>query len=331
MRLVGDFNDRFLEAHGFGKDEALSISQYDKWAVRGGFLKPYDKVGREPPTNDSCGKHCFYGRCAETALHGSVGGEDFYHNNVRNCHLYKCSLCWKYGWCVDRANSGVSRLLTAVNLLHLPLEGIEHFSVSVPKRLYNLSPQDMVNQAVLALNRSGIFDCVTILHPFRKDLKRRDLFLSFHYHVMGWLRDGSYDRCRECSHAKTLHCWDCDGFEGVTRRAHKDDGWIVSLAKNEKGVVEKRKSIFGTLWYQCEHSGFKVGVPHFQIVRWWGRLAKRKFKTVPMRKMQRCAICNSVLKPSFLPVGTRAIVANRGERGFLKNFTLPHVDDDLGR
>jgi hypothetical protein len=159
-------------------------------------------------------------------------------------------------------------------------------------------------------------------------LKRRDLFPSFHFHTLGYIQ-GGYDRCRNC--IKVGHCWDCDGFEGVTRRAHKEDGWIVSLAKNEKGVVEKRESIFQTAWYQCEHSGFKVGVRRFQIVEWWGLVAKRKFRTVVKPLEHLCGVCKSPLKASYLPFGTEPIFANRGERGFLKNFTLPHVDEDDGR
>jgi hypothetical protein len=260
-----------------------------------------------------------------TSLHDSIGGDDFYHNNVTNCHSYRCRLCWKFGWCVIRAKVIESRFLTAEKVLGLPAKDVEHLSASVPKRLYNLSPQEMAREAILALRRSGVLGGVNILHPFRKDLKRRDLFPSFHYHCLGYIQ-GGYDRCRNC--IKVGHCWDCDGFEGVTRREHKVDGWIVSLAKNEKGVVEKRASLFGSAWYQCEHSGFKVGVRRFQIVEWWGVVAKRKFRTVLKPIEHRCGVCKNRLTPSYLPFGTEPIVANRGERGFLKNFTLPHVDDD---
>jgi hypothetical protein len=325
--MVGrsDNEARFLKAHGFGKDEALWITQYDSFPVRGGFLSPYMIVGRDPPTNPFCGKHRSYLKCDLTHLHDSIGGQDFYHNNVTNCHSYRCHLCWKYGWCVTRANVIESRFLTAEKVLGLPAKDVEHLSASVPKRLYNLSPQEMAREAILALRRSGVLGGVNILHPFRKDLKRRDLFPSFHYHCLGYIQ-GGYDRCRNC--IKVGHCWDCDGFEGVTRREHKVDGWIVSLAKNEKGVVEKRASLFGSAWYQCEHSGFKVGVRRFQIVEWWGVVAKRKFRTVLKPIEHRCGVCKNRLTPSYLPFGTEPIVANRGERGFLKNFTLPHVDDD---
>lgn len=316
---------KFLKAIGFGKEESTWITQYDGFPIRGGFLSDYAIVGRDSPTNAYCGKHRGYMKCTESSLHDAIGGQDFYHNSVTNCHSYRCHTCWKYGWCVYRANIVESRFLTAEKLLGLDHKLVEHVCASVPKKLYNLSPQEMVKEAILACKRSGVPSGVSILHPFRKDQKRRDLYKSFHFHVLGYI-DGGYDRCREC--IKVGSCWDCDGFEGVTRRAHRDDGWIVALAKNQAGVAERRDSIFGTSWYQLEHSGYKVGVKNFQIVVWFGVVAKRKFKTEVKRIKFVCPICKGDLHMGFLPRGCEPIVANRREHGFLKNFTLPHVDEE---
>ena len=85
-------------------------------------------VGRDPPTNPFCGKHRSYLKCDLTDLHDSIGGQDFYHNNVTNCHSYRCRLCWKYGWCVIRANVIESRFLTAEKVLGLPVKDVEHLS-----------------------------------------------------------------------------------------------------------------------------------------------------------------------------------------------------------
>ena len=292
-------------------------------------MSSYDIVGRDRPTNGFCGKHRSFYKCGNTEAHSSIGGHDFYHNNVTTCRSFRCRLCWKYGWCVSRANSIECRFLTAEKLFGFPVSSVEHVSASVPKRLYDSSPQVMDKEAVLALKRSGVPSGVKIFHPFRKDQARRDLYFSPHFHVLAWI-DGGYDRCRSC--VKTAGaCWSCDGFEGVVRRVHKDDGWIVSLAKNENGVVEKRESVFGSAWYQLEHSGFKRGVNRFQIIEWFGRVAKRKFKTELRKFEMRCAVCKDTMERSFVPDGVEPIVANRGERGFLKNFTLPHFEDEDGQ
>lgn len=159
---------RFLKAIGFGKEESTWITQYDGFPIRGGFLSDYAMVGRESPTNAYCGKHRGYMKCTETSLHDAIGGQDFYHNSVTNCHSYRCHTCWKYGWCVYRANIVESRFLTAEKLLGLDHKLVEHVCASVPKKLYNLSPQEMVKEAILACKRSGVPSGVTILHPFEK-------------------------------------------------------------------------------------------------------------------------------------------------------------------
>ena len=327
--MVGEKNSydvKFLKAIGFGKQESTWITQYDSFPIRGGgFMCDWAMVGREPPTNGHCGTHRKYMRCGETALHGAIDGRDFYHNVVTNCHSYRCSTCWKYGWCVTRANGAESRFLTAEKLLGLDHKLVEHLVVSVPKKLYGLSHRDLVIEAMLALKRSGVRSGVMINHPFRKDLKRRDLVKSFHWHVLGYV-DGGYDRCRAC--IKVGCCWDCDGFEGVTRNAHKSDGWIVTMARNEVGVVEKRDSIFGTCWYQLEHSGYKVGVKNFQIVEWFGVVAKRKFETEVKPVHFGCPVCKSDLHMAFLPRDCELIVSNRRQRGFMKSFTLSHVGEE---
>ena len=253
-------------------------------------------------------------------------GKDIWHNVVMNCHRPCCSRCWKYGWAVREANSINSRFLTAESVLGLRYLDVEHLSASVPKRDYGLSYEVLSRNAILALKASGVIGGCIILHGHRKDYARRDLFWSPHFHCLGYI-EGGYDRCRNC--VKVGHCWDCDGFEGRTRRAHVNDGWIVSLAKNEKGVVEKRENVFGTAWYQLEHASLKVGVKRFQIVKWFGVVGNRKLKTVVRPVEHKCVVCHSPMELGY-PYGAEPIVSNRGERGFLKDFMIDHVEDEGG-
>ena len=324
---VGKGDIKFLEAIGFGKQEGEWITQYDSFPLRDGFRSDWRIVGREPATSPFCGKHRKFQRCSNTELHGSIGGRDFYHNCVVSCWSYRCHTCWKYGWAVRRALGVESRFLTAVSVLGLPVSSCEHISASMPKELYGKSYDVMCRACWSALRCRDVIGCATIIHPFRKDKVRRDLVKSFHFHCLGYFRGGY--RCRECSKNVNGVCLDlgCDGFEAVTRREYEKDGFIVKLATNELGVVEKRASVFGTSWYQFEHSGYLDGIKSFQIVRWWGNVAKKKFKTVKRPNVSFCGVCREELVDSFLPVGVR-VVANRGERGFLKNFTLAHIDEE---
>jgi hypothetical protein len=72
----------------------------------------------------------------------------------------------------------------------------------------------------------------------------------------------------------------------------------------------------------------KVGVRRFQIVKWFGDLGNRKFKTIRKPIINKCRACESPMKIDS-PVGVEGIVANRGERGFMKDFMVEHVDDRM--
>jgi hypothetical protein len=331
---VSNSDVKFLKAVGFGKDEALWITQYDSWAVRGGdFRYGYLPVGRLGVTNGECGEHRYFSRCGDVENHhGAFEGKDVWHNHVKNCGRPSCSRCFKYGWAVREANNIDSRFLTADKVLGFAYESVEHLQASVPKECYGLSYAVLCRMGISALKGSGVLGGNTIFHAFRKDYVARELMFSPHFHSLGYVKGGY--RCRDC---KFLRCSRrgrvycdfeglCDGFEQVTRRAHVGDGWIVSLAKNERGVVEKRKSLFGTSWYQLEHSSLKVDAVRFQIVKWFGVVSYRKLKTVRHPFDCKCAACGGVMERSFLPSGV-GVVSNRGEKGFVKNFMVEHVDD----
>jgi hypothetical protein len=336
LSRVRDSEVKFLKVLGFGKDESEWITQYDSWSVREGFRSVYMIVGRDSPTSPYCGRHRYYERCDAVELHDGVfAGKDVYHNVVMSCHRPCCSCCWKYGWAVREANSIDSRFLTAEKVLGLRYVDVEHLQASVPKKDYGLSYADLCRNAILALRRSGCVGGNIIFHGHRKDYVKRQLFFSPHFHSLCYIRGGY--KCRTCEHLKCsgkmrLYCnapaGSCDGFEQLTRKAHVDDGWIVSLAKNEKGVVEKRSSVFGTAWYQLEHSSHQVGVRRFQIVKWWGVLNNCKLKTIPKVVEHNCVVCKSPMKKGHLPFGVEGVISNRGEKGFVKNFMVDHVEDD---
>lgn len=325
LSVMPNFSAKFLSVMGFGKNEAEWITQYDSWPVRDGFLSDETLVGRGGVTSDYCGKHKCYYKCNAVELHdGMFAGKDIWHNVVINCHRPSCSRCWKYGWAVREGHSIDSRFLTADKVLGLRYADVEHICASVPKKDYSLSYEVLSKNAILALKASGVIGGCIIYHGHRKDHVARDLFRSPHFHALGYI-EGGYDRCRDC--IKVGCCRDCDGFEGRTRRAHVDDGWIVGLAKNENGKAEKRKNLFGTAWYQLEHASLKVGVRRFQIVKWWGVLGNRKLKTVVKPVEHKCRVCHSPMELGY-PAGAEPIVSNRGERGFLKDFAIEHVDDE---
>lgn len=136
----------------------------------------------------------------------------------------------------------------------------------------------------------------------------------------------SYSKCRSCAKAlrtyvtgggKTVKqigndkvCEGCDGFEAVTRKFNREEhavfkrkmgslyvptynrdcseklvgGWIVR-------VMDVRKSIMGTAWYQCNHASYKIGVRNFRTVTWFGSCSCNKLKVTPEIKKRLCPCC----------------------------------------
>jgi hypothetical protein len=339
LRVPSKGDVKFLKVLGFGKDESEWITQYDSWPIREGFRSEYTLVGRGGVTNSECGRHRFFEKCKDVVNHhDEFENKVVWHNFVKSCGRPSCSRCFKYGWATREANNINSRFLTAQDVLGFPYASVEHVVASVPKSDYGLSYEALSKRGILALKASGVPSGCTILHGHRKDYVKRDLLFSPHFHCLGYINPlvGGY-KCRSCPHLKCssrmrVYCDapkdSCDAFEQVTRRAHVNDGWIVSLAKNEKGVIEKRKSLFGTAWYQLEHSSLKVGVQRFQIVKWFGSVNNRKLKTVRRPLEYKCVACGGVMERAFLPLGVEPIVSNRGEKGFVKNFMTDYVEDD---
>lgn len=319
-----NFDPKFLDVMGFGKDESLWITEYDSWPVEGGFRSNFTPVGRGPVTSDYCGNHMHYHVCTNAELHdGLYKGKDYYFNQVMSCHRPSCQRCWKYGWAVREARSINSRFLTAEKVLGLPYADVEHCSASVPPKDRGLPFEVLRKNAIVALKLRNVLGGCLIFHGFRKDRSRHVLVWSPHFHVLGYIKDG-YDFCRSCDREGS-YCLGCPRFEGLTRKMYETDGWIVEVAKDKRGRREKRKNIFGTAWYQLEHASLRADAIRFQIVAWFGLVGNRKLKTVLKKMEYTCPLCGNELVRGY-HVGGVCIVANRGERGFHKAFLIDHVD-----
>jgi len=136
----------------------------------------------------------------------------------------------------------------------------EHIVASVPARDYGLKFKSLRNKVVKILAVRGVVGGVLIFHAFRYNV-RQHWYWSPHFHVLGFV-SGGYGRCRGCKR-KGLDCLGCGGFEGRTRRAFEKDGYIVK-------VLGKRKTVFGTAWYQLNHASVRVGGKRSSVATWFG-------------------------------------------------------------
>lgn len=230
----------------------------------------HELVGNGKVTNpDKCGKFRGFWGCVRVELHNKTTldgnnfkGKAFITKIFHSCDKPTCPVCFKHGWAVREAGNIESRIKEAEKRFGKA----EHIVVSVPQKDYGLSYEPLQSKAIKVMAARNILGGCKIFHAFRYHEADETYvgeparwFWSPHFHVLGFV-DGGYSRCRHCKKS-TLDCLSCDGYEGRTRRCYEKDGYIVK-------VLAKRKSIFGTAWYQLNHASVKRGVKRFHVATW---------------------------------------------------------------
>jgi hypothetical protein len=279
----------------------------------------FQLVGHGLVTNDFCGKYYGLKGCLRTDLHGIVTLDGTnYHNKVfvrvvhHSCNKPSCPVCYKSGWAVREASRIEARLKEASRLFGLA----EHIVASVPARDYGLKFETLRAKIQKVLAVRNVVGGVLIFHGFRYNLEKH-WYWSPHFHVLGFVL-GGYDCCRGCKKG----CVGCNGFEGRTRQFYQKDGYIVK-------VLDKRKTVFGTAWYQLNHASIKKDVRRFHVATWFGVCSYRKLKVSPDIACQRnvCPICHEKLK-RVLHLGTRRIITVKGQHGYVDSFVDDSADGD---
>jgi hypothetical protein len=264
-----------------------------------GNFGEHQLVGHGRVTNAKCGKfRGFWGCLGERGSHDIVTldgenhkGKVYVKKIFHSCDKPTCPVCFKRGWAVREAGKIESRIKEAEKLFGKA----EHIVVSVPQKDYGLSYEALQSKAIKVMTARHILGGCKIFHAFRYHEAGETYvgepagwFWSPHFHVLGFV-DGGYSRCRHCKKS-TLDCVKCDGYEGRTRRCYEKDGYIVK-------VLAKRKSVFGTAWYQLNHASVKNGVKRFHVATWWGVCSYRKLKLEKGDRIRRnvCPICGQDL------------------------------------
>lgn len=251
------------------------------------------------PTNERCGTFRKFVGCSRVELHNKAvfdkggrlvdcRGKGFFRPVFHSCDKPSCPVCYERGWAVREAKNIQFRLEQASKRFGLA----EHVIVSVPSKDYGLSYEAMRKKVINVLNGRGVVGGCLIFHGARYNL-RQQWYWSPHFHVLGFIL-GGYGECRNCKDRKCVGFGNfskCDGFEARTRRLNERDGYIVKV----KG---KRKTVFGTGWYQLHHSTIRTDVKCFHVATWFGVCSYRKLKiSKELRKewdelhKPKCPIC----------------------------------------
>ena len=282
-----------------------------------GSLGEFRLVGHGKVASDNCGRWLRFKGCIRADLHDriAVNGENFKGKAFiriihHSCDRPSCPVCFKSGWAVRQAEKIEMRLAEGSKRFGL----VEHIVASVPLKDYGLKFESLRNRIVKVLAVRGVVGGVLIFHGFRYNV-RHQWYWSPHFHVLGFVL-GGYGRCRGCKKG----CVGCAGFEGRTRREFERDGYIVK-------VLGKRKTVFGTAWYQLNHSTVRVDVARCHVATWFGVCSYRKLKVTVEKKKDLCPICGEELVRLHY-IGVQRIVRERGEHGYVCSFVDDLVDVD---
>jgi hypothetical protein len=279
----------------------------------------YELVGHGKQTNVECGKFKRFDGCLNVELHNAVRWfypdlpkDSVYIRAVyHSCDKPTCPVCFKYGWAVRQATRMEKRLNEASKRFGL----VEHIVASVPHKEYGLSLEALRKRAVKILANRGIIGGSMIFHGFRYANRKEAVCKGVpfgwrwnpHFHVLGFVGGEGYGRCRCC---KGADCYACGGFEGVTMNEHKKDGWIVK-------VLEKRKTVGGTCWYQLNHCSIRRGVKKSHAATWFGVCSYRKLKLINGKDVgikHKCPICSrDLVRVRYLGVFSALSISRRGK------------------
>ena len=284
----------------------------------------YTPVGRGVVSSGHCGVHVGFDVCKDVEAHKGIvkNGVDYTDTiGVRHRHLWcknaGCPLCFVRGWSTTRARKIESRLDLAVER---GFGAVEHIVVSAPQEAYNLSEDVLRKKARSVLLSCGIFAGTMIFHGFRVDKERMVLAWGSHYHSLGFV-DGGYDRCREC---KGGDCYACDGIQGKLYRAYRETGWIVR-------ILDKRETVYGTLWYLLHHSTIRLGVKRFCAITYFGRMAYNNFSTKGLldecKAESKCFICDGEMVKCFY-VGKLRFAKKLGDVDYEPFFAVHMSESD---
>lgn len=295
-------------------------------ALEGGYGEYgiFQLVGHGHVTNERCGTFRQVVGCSNEHLHRKTAfdksgrlvnysGKGYFKPVFHSCDKPSCPVCYERGWAVRQAGNIEFRLEQASKKFGLA----EHIIVALPPKYWSLDYKGLRRLCARVLSSRGIIGGCLIFHGFRYNV-RQQWYWSPHFHVIGFILGGY--RCRGCPKCVK----GCGGFVDRNYRLNEVDGCYVKV----KG---KRKSIFGTAWYQLHHSSVRMDVKRFHVSTWFGVCSYRKLKiSKELRKEYnekhkcRCPICNGDLVRHDYHGRDARIIAlfrkRRGAREYVEGF-----------
>jgi hypothetical protein len=299
-----------IEDKSFARRLALNYAilknKYWRLPVDNAGHTNYVPAGRGSPTSEMCGRWVGFDVCTNIAGHEGIfvegvdcTGKHILRHRHLWCHSAQCPICWNRGWSVRGAMHIEARIKTAEER---SLGSADHISVNLPEKYWNLPEEAQRKIAKQALVDRGVTWGCEIFHGFRPSYDGTRLVWSCHYHTLS--HAPMLQKCRDCHLACAEHK-DCDGFTNRNYRTFEKDGIIVKVHK-------KRKTIFGSAFYEMNHSTVRVGLRRSHVVSWFGLVSNRKFRGEPSEAVSKCPVCTEKMhRGSYL--GKETIAKNVGD------------------
>lgn len=272
----------------FGRvDEVKPVAPYVETRIQDFVL-----AGSGHETRDTCGVFFTHYGCIRHTEHRGKG--DYIMRLVNSCDKPLCPTCSKYGWAPKEANLIVDRFLAAEEK---NFGMVEHIVCSAPMGAYDLIYKEFKAEAREILLSLGVTGGVMILHGIR----RKDNPNNPHFHVLGWIK-GGYGQCRFCSRKNNCSA-ECDGFDNRRWQRFLKNGWFVKV------MLEERKTIGGTAWYQLNHASFDPFKRRFRVSSWFGLAGYSNLGVKRVNRRVLCPECGGQM--GFLKhVGSKELVLN---------------------
>lgn len=226
----------------------------------------WELVGQRPATNSYCGTWWKFKGCLRGDLHRQVNldgvshaGKAFVRKIHRWCNSPLCRVCCFSGWAKRLADHATQKLEVASKHYGVP----QHIIVSPPPSDWGLFEFDNAKfrlKVKKLLYSLGVVGGCMLNHGFsyasyQESIEKGVLFgwgWHPHAHVVGFILGGY--KCRSCPklvRASVHTCAGCDGFARALRRSFEQSRTIVK-------VKDERITVYGTIWYQANHSALPV-------------------------------------------------------------------------
>lgn len=300
-----------------------------KWATFSVDGVLWSVVGNGEVTNPNCGNYSRVDVCLNVDLHGRtrLDGKDYAGKVFRrivhiSCGRPSCPKCY-VSW-ASRTAKKIAFVLGEASKIH---GKVEHLSVSVPVKDWDLSFEDMRRKAAEVAKSRGVIGGSFIYHGARFN-RVKGWYFSPHFHCLGFVLGGY--RCRYCE--RKSHCLKgCGGLDDVNWQKYQVDRWYVRVLSPR----QERRNVRRTASYELGHCTIKVGVRNFRVVTYWGVASYRKLRIDDKVRAEfeaalrgACPICGYGLKKGKY-VGVEPLITDRKNPDFMRDACADFLQNGL--